>query len=687
MIASAQPSGGKHPVAIVNGVKIPYSAFERARLTRLRNLGKELKDTAALNEVETDAILLSLIDAELTRQEANRRGITVTRQQAIDLLVANPPGYIRDVFVDKYDPAILRKVIANPETILKYVSSPQAPRKQIVQEWEADIEHLLWYYELEELRRRLVDALYAENPLTDADVRHRYFAERTILDGSVLRVLHSTFPDSLITVTEAEVRDWYENHKEEYRIPESRFIRSLIIPVIPSSSDSAKQLAQLQSALKTIESAPLGRRLERVEGLIHDLPPNRIPVDRFISPKEFTGEIRNDLVVAHKGDVLGPYPLEKESLLLYVAEEAPSEDTLIRARQILIQVTADMAQEQKDELWRVANLLRDSIDNENEFIEAAQYFNSDPRNHSGDGDLGYGERGLYVREFDSALFVAPMGVPVGPVKSRFGYHLIWVKDKQARKFNLRELRFPLTASDSMKQAVQRDAEAYARILRSGGSTDSILSELRLNNPRMVVDSGSVLERLEPYGDVLSTGEFAFNAQVGDVDVLQLPFDRVAVIELLHVWEEGVPSYEDVYAYPNAHARRKKQLDSLEVRLEDLAGKINPDMLLGKIREWAPMAEVFLLERTPIIDMPDEDPTLLDSLVAITKNEMVTGPVRGVHGLYFLRVKYAYGPAEGDFRLDRDQYSREYRERYRKELLENTLLEARHYGEIEVGVAH
>lgn len=678
----AQGNKGERPVAIVNGVEIPYSSYERSRLTRLHNLGKQLKDTATLNAVETDAIFLSLIDAELTRQEAAKRGITVTRKQAIELLVANPPQYLRDVFVGAYDPKIMRDVILNPKRILDFVNDPRAPKKKIVNDWKADIEHLLEYYQGEETRRRLIDTLFADKPLTDADIKHRYFAERVVVEGSVLRVLHSTVPDSLVPVSDAEVREWYNTHKEDYRIPESRLVNTIIIPVVPSSADSAKQQTQMKAAQQMVESAPIQERLERVEELIENLLPNRAPVDRAISPKEFTDEIKNDLITAHKGELLGPYPIEKESLLLYVADEFPSEDTLVRARQILLQVTPETTEEGKKELWRIASLLRDSIDNEAEFIEAAQYFNNDPKNIGGDGDLGYAARGLYVEEFDSALFAAPVGVPVGPIKTRFGYHLIWVIDKQARNFNLRELRFPLVASKSVQQTVMKDAEEYARLLRSGGYVDSMLVVLKDKYPRLIIDSGSVLKRLEPYGDVLATGEFAFNANVGDVGVIPLPYDRIAVMELLHVWDEGIPAFDDIIAYPDAHARRKKQIDSLESRLHNLTEQIKPTMLLGEIRNWAPMSESFVLQRQPIMDMPDEDPTLLDSLVAVTKSGEVTGPVRGVHGLYFLLMSASYGPSEANFQRDKAQYSREYEQKYRKQLIEKALLNARHYATVK-----
>lgn len=677
---SAEPS-----VAIVNGTAIPYSWYERARLTRLQQLSVG-RDSVSLDAVEDDAILLSLIDAELVREEGAKRGITVGRDKAIDLLVADPPAYIRDIFTDKgkLQAGKLRDVVRNPDHILNYVNSPQAPKQKILADWKADLEHLLRFYTGEETRRRLIDKLYGEKPLSEENVEHHYYAEKTFLEGSVIRVLHSTVPDSLVPVSDAEARVWFEGHKEEYRIPESRFISSLILPVIPSAADSAEHQERLKVIEKTITSLPVSERLAEVERLSRALPPNRVPVDRWISPTEFSGDIRADLAASRTGDVLGPYSVENESLLLYVADEAASTDTLVRVRHVLVKINAEMTQEERDGLYRFCVLLRDSIDSEEEFKEAVRHFSDDNESIERDGDMGYMERGRFVPEFDSAVFSAPVGKAVGPVQTRFGYHLIWVIDRHARSYALRELRVPLRPAQSVHDAVMNDAEDYAALLRTGYTVDSAMLALHRKYPGMLVDSGTVLKRLEPYGDILSTGEFVFQAQAGDVGIFALPYDRIAVIELRQIfsWKDGLPPFDDIIVYPLAHAQRKKQLDTLQVRLRDMAQKMTPDMLLGPIREMAPMAEAFLLKGQPIIVMPDEDPTLLDSLAAVTPVGGVSGPVRGKHALYFLRVSERFGPDAEQFRREKDVYSEDYRSKYRQELLESVLYKARSYAQVE-----
>ena len=60
-----------------------------------------------------------------------------------------------------------------------------------------------------------------------------------------------------------------------------------------------------------------------------------------------------------------------------------------------------------------------------DFAALAKRFSKCPSKSKG-GDLGFFRRGDMVKEFDEAAFAAPVGTPVGPVKTEFGYHIILV---------------------------------------------------------------------------------------------------------------------------------------------------------------------------------------------------------------------------------------------------------------------
>ena len=45
------------------------------------------------------------------------------------------------------------------------------------------------------------------------------------------------------------------------------------------------------------------------------------------------------------------------------------------------------------------------------------------------GDLGWFRKGQMVREFEEAVWTIPVASVSEPVKTQFGYHLIWVHER------------------------------------------------------------------------------------------------------------------------------------------------------------------------------------------------------------------------------------------------------------------
>ena len=67
----------------------------------------------------------------------------------------------------------------------------------------------------------------------------------------------------------------------------------------------------------------------------------------------------------------------------------------------------------------------------NEFIESAKQHSIGPSGKNG-GDLGYFGEGTMVPEFNSAVFSMSKGeISHSPVKTNFGYHIIYVEDVKA----------------------------------------------------------------------------------------------------------------------------------------------------------------------------------------------------------------------------------------------------------------
>jgi peptidyl-prolyl cis-trans isomerase D len=670
---TATTGSASAPVATINGEPIPAGQYHDAVADHER-FQRRAGTRAVVDELIADTIMLGLVDDELVRQEAARRRMAVSRDEALKILLKDPPEFMRAPFVDSrgtFRRDVFEMVIRDPSQIVRVLDA-SVERDSLVRQWKADLEKVILYVQSRENRKRVTDALVAEKPLDEKTIRNRYFAEKTKIVGSFVRVLHSTIEDSLVPISMVEARAWYDAHKKDYWAAPARLIGAVVLPIEPTAADSAAHRARLDSIRTAIAAKALSARSSTVAEIQRSLAPDRFGGDP-VAPSQMTAEMIRQLAPAKPGDVVGPFAQQSESTLLFVEKRTPSKDTVLRARHILLRVApGDTASETSAR--ELIKVLRDSIDDEKEFIEGVTYFSTD-NSVQQEGDLGYFGRGRMSRAFDSAAFAGAPGTVIGPVRTEHGYHLIWVTERITEAFTLRELRVPITVSDAARASVVRDAEALATAFRTGVGVDSLVAVYRRRYPMMATDT-TYVKRLERYGDILAPARFAFDAKPGDVAVLPLPFDRLMVVRVNSVWSGGTPEFEKIPAYPMAHARRARQLDVLAPRMKEIADKITPEMLIGPLRVLAPMAEVFLLNDRTANAPPDEEETILDSLVATVPRQSVGGPVRGRHGYYFLRVLEKTGPSDADYRRDNGAFAESYRQRYRTELLTKLIADLR-----------
>lgn len=71
----------------------------------------------------------------------------------------------------------------------------------------------------------------------------------------------------------------------------------------------------------------------------------------------------------------------------------------------------------------VCNNLMDELKGGADFAELAADMSECPSGKDG-GNLGEFGPGQMVKEFDDVVFSCEIGVPVGPVKTQFGYHVV-----------------------------------------------------------------------------------------------------------------------------------------------------------------------------------------------------------------------------------------------------------------------
>ena len=99
-----------------------------------------------------------------------------------------------------------------------------------------------------------------------------------------------------------------------------------------------------------------------------------------------------------------------------------------------------------------------------DFGELAKQYSQDPGSAQNGGDLGWAERGAFVKPFADALFAMKVGEIAGPVKTQYGYHIIRLDEIQAGKGkSFEEARPELEAQVRSARATDRFGEIQEQL--------------------------------------------------------------------------------------------------------------------------------------------------------------------------------------------------------------------------------
>lgn len=152
------------------------------------------------------------------------------------------------------------------------------------------------------------------------------------------------------------------------------------------------------------------------------------------------------------------------------------EEEQLRARHILIK-NADGTTAGEARAKARADSLYDVIKKGVDFVDLVERFSEDAGTAPAGGDLGWFGRGRMVKEFEQAAFALAKGEVSAPVKTRFGYHIIRLDDRQAgrtRPFEevRREIFYRLAAARGDSTA-HRVAAALGRRLAAGGDARAL----------------------------------------------------------------------------------------------------------------------------------------------------------------------------------------------------------------------
>ena len=526
---------GRQPqnIAIVNGQSISYEEYQNALQQQQDQMrqrtGGEIPPR--MLDMLRDRTYTSLVNNALMEQEMDRLGITVTDDEVMDMVYgANPDPFIRQQFADstgQVNRQLINNIAQNPETRQSWIQIEQylrnKRRSQKMNNLVAATVHVSEQEVVETYRRR------------NRTASVRYVSQR-----------YNTVPNDSINVTEDDLRSYYDDNQSDFERPRTYTLDYVALSKQPSAEDTSAvldDLNQLRDEFAATDNDSL---------FLAENASQRDFSSSFSTADELEAPVASALYPnPEPGTIVGPIVAGQAAHLVKVLDTRPAEEVALHARHILLRSSNEneqVAQQARD----IIQQIRDGAD----FAALARQYSDDQGSAVNGGDLGWFGRGRMVEAFEESAFNADVGDVVGPVKSRFGYHIIEVLDRADEAVQIADMAYELRASNATLSDIQYTLEDIAYFAEEQGQFTEEAEAQNLDPQQVEVEAEQ--SSIPGLGQSREISTFLESAEEGAISNVVELNDQFAVVHVRDIQEAGYRSFESVKSQIRPRVEREKK---------------------------------------------------------------------------------------------------------------------------------
>lgn len=566
--------------------KITYADFDE-ELTRNVENTKRNQNKSALTPDELfnvkEQTWKELSDKILLSNEFDQIGMGVSSDELFDQIQGDDPHpWILQFFTDpetkQYDPEIVRNY-------LKGLS--EMPQEQRVQ-WYGFEQSL----KADHVKTKYKTLLTASFNIPDTFMTSKFIEQRTSANIRVIGISNSTIPDSLVSVSEEEMKAFYEENNSKYlRNEPTRDIDYVIFDVKPSADDRMKIREQVFNVFNDFKTAVNIASFVSTES---DTPYD----STYKDPSKFPVSIASKLETIEVGDFIDPF-VENETWYMAKLVDVQMRPDSMKASHILISYAGSRSSSPDvSRVKPVAESLADSLfsivkNNPSKFDALVKEYSDDPSAATNNGDLGWFADGAMVPEFNEAVFKGDVG-KFTMVESVFGYHIIRIDGKTDfnKKYRLAIVDRVIEPSQQTFQQVYAQASEFKVNATSQEVFDTLVDHYNLSkrNAPYLTPMRSRISGLA-YPRAIVQWSFRDGVEVGSVSDIFTMEDQYIVAIVTKASEKGYVPFEDV----------RESVEPLLIKEKKI--KMLADQLAETIKKAGSFEEIASMENLVIDTIP------------------------------------------------------------------------------------
>ncbi len=626
MTGQGGPGGGQSMTLVeVDGEKVDYIEFQNAE--RILYTGSEVDVFTRRNYLYNYYVNKAIVD-----EEAEVNGLDVSVPELMDLQFGNNVS------------SLVQQRFANPQTGLVDKNQLAQIKQTIDQGTMTPQLRELWaHQEKEIITERLTNKLtnlVAKGFYTPTWMVERVNEDQTVrTDFTYVRVPYEEVPENDVTVTDADLKSYLAEHKEEYtQDEETRVVSYVAYDVIATSEDTTKLREDI------IERIAAFAETENDTLFVEN---NYGQVDfAFVKKETVSPTIADSVFQLPIGTVVGPYEEAGAFNAVKIIDRKIIPDS-VHARHILRRAQTlpeyQAAQKTADSLVALLE------SGEHTFDSLALDFNQGSMNVTlNGGDLGTVGLGGFVKPFNDLVFFNAEKGKAYSVITEFGVHVVevidWVYETNTEGVQLAYLNVPIIPSEETQNAL------YDEVLEMAGTNRS-LDDLRAavaDNPAVNVQNSLPLKANDFTISSLGSGQTSR-------DIIRWAFDPSTELKEVSpevfIYQEPTLYYNNKYVIAGLNRigpAGQADLESVRPTIEGIVkNQKKAQLLIQELTgstDLSKVAETYSVSidtargvnfLTDFIANMGEEPNVAAYAYKVPLNE-VSAPIEGARGVYLIK---------------------------------------------------
>jgi peptidyl-prolyl cis-trans isomerase D len=550
--------GNSTTIGSVNGEKLDYVKFDRMvsdQEEAYKAKGYPVNDITQQNI--KDGVWKQFIEESVLSDADKQLGLEISDKELNDMLVGqNAIPEIKQSFTDPktgiFDGQAAASTINQLRTIYKNNRKTDKSYDEAKRFFEEGIPQIVRSRQKDKYLSLVATSVYVP----------KWMIEKMNADNSQVAAIsyvdvpYSTIADSTIKISDDEIKEYVDKHKDQYKQQETRSIAYVSFNAAPTAGDSANILQQLLNLKNDFAASKDAEAFLARNGSEISYYDNYLAKSKIQVPK------KDSILILPNGGLYGPYLDGSNYVIAKKIDEKNMPDS-VRARHILVatidQKTGQPTMEDSVAIKKIDSI-KNLIDKGASFDSLAAKLSDDQSSRIKGGDLGYFTQGQMVKEFDNFCFTGKKG-DKKIIKSQFGYHYIEILDQKAFEpaFKIAYLAKKIEASQETDQNASGLANQFAGESRSQKAFDDNIQKLKLQK-LFALDIKPVDYNIQGIGVSRQFVRWIYDASLGDVSEPNGIGDKYLVALVTEINKEGTMSVAKARPLVEPVLRNKKKAD-------------------------------------------------------------------------------------------------------------------------------